>query len=164
MRLDSTTLERFEEKYTPEPNTGCWLWTAALDAYGYAVLGLIIDKKKRPKHASRISYQLFRGDVPLGTVVRHICDEPLCVNPDHLILGTQEDNMADKVRRNRQNRGDNHGRRKLTLDQVMQIKSLRLSGLTLNAISEQFDVGEVQVWRICNGKRWKHLTETSDAS
>lgn len=83
--------ERFEEKYIPVPEAGCWLWTAAVDTYGYGRIGFgdgLIS-------AHRVSWALYRGEIPNGLCVLHACDVPSCVNPDHLFLGTHSDNSKD---------------------------------------------------------------------
>lgn len=91
--------ERFAEKYCIDPNTGCWNWTASrLLRGGYGQLSL------RPGvnvPAHRFSWEQLNGPVPDGMIVRHTCDNPGCVNPDHLELGTHADNMADMAQRGR---------------------------------------------------------------
>lgn len=91
---------RFQSHVYPEPNTGCWLHDGAPDHAGYpraAVGGGKVD------NASRISWRLYRGDIPTGQFVCHHCDTPSCVNPDHLFLGTHTDNMRDAARKGRLN-------------------------------------------------------------
>lgn len=79
---------------------GCWNWTGALSA-GYGILAR--GWKKSPYKAHRLAYELFVGPIPDGHVVRHACDNPRCINPAHLITGTQRDNVLDAVARNRLN-------------------------------------------------------------
>ncbi len=88
--------DRFEAKYIPEPMSGCWLWTAALSNKGY---GFYFSDGHNFAH--RWSYSHFVGPIPEGLIVRHRCDTPSCVNPDHLELGTQSDNMQDCIKRGR---------------------------------------------------------------
>ncbi len=97
MIRESTVPARFEGKYIPEPMSGCWLWTGGLDTHGY---GQMRNERGKVELAHRISYRLHHGD-PAGLVVRHRCDTPSCVNPDHLQLGTYADNAQDMVRRGR---------------------------------------------------------------
>jgi len=96
--MASSLLERFEEKYIPEPNSGCWLWTAAqLNGYG----AIKVDGRFRGAH--RVGYELHKGPVPAGLVLDHLCRVPFCVNPDHLEPVTIGENIS---------RGDNHYRGK----------------------------------------------------
>lgn len=97
-----------EERSTPEPNTGCWLWLGPLDTRGYANIR-VHGKRVR---ASRLILGLL--DAPTSVVARHRCDNPPCVNPAHLVSGTQRDNAYDMLRRGRGNkaRGDDNGARK----------------------------------------------------
>lgn len=87
-----TVKERFEEKYIPEPNTGCWLWTATTMRGGYG--HFFINKKLTGAH--RASWMIYNGELSLiGKNVCHRCDTPACVNPEHLFLGSQSDNVRD---------------------------------------------------------------------
>jgi hypothetical protein len=83
--------ERFEEKYVPEPNSGCWLWTAAL-RNGYGVIG-IGRKGSGVARAHRLAYEWYRGPIPPGLVLDHLCRTPSCVNPDHLEAVTDQVNL-----------------------------------------------------------------------
>ena len=74
-------LERFEEKYMPEPNSGCWLWLASTNGHGY---GQLAASPSRPRGAHRIAYELFRGPIPPNMTLDHLCRVRSCVNPAHL--------------------------------------------------------------------------------
>lgn len=94
-------IERFERKYIPEPNSGCWIWLGHLSGskgYGY------LNVAGKPTRAHRFSYELHKGKIPDGLVIDHICNSPWCVNPDHLEAVSQKTNME---------RGANTGRHKL---------------------------------------------------
>lgn len=92
-------LVRFNRKWTPEPNTGCWLWTKGTHKYGYGFFKYAGDVT-----AHRAGYRLYRGPIPEGMHVLHRCDVPQCVNPDHLFLGTQVDNNKDCAQKGRTQR------------------------------------------------------------
>jgi len=93
--------ERFHENYIPVTETGCWLWEKAGNGrYGDFQLSKINGKRLRMS-AHRFSYELHYGPIPKGMSVLHKCDVTMCVNPDHLTLGTQDDNMKDMVKKGR---------------------------------------------------------------
>lgn len=86
----------------PEPNSGCWLWLGATSrGYGIVVLPRSQKRKNRNLLAHRLSYQDFVGPIPPGMGVLHHCDNPSCVNPQHLYCGTHRDNGRDALRRGR---------------------------------------------------------------
>ena len=93
-------LERFMAKVSPEPMSGCWLWTAEVSPKGYGRIS-VGGRAGATLRAHRVIWELTYGPVPPGLFVIHSCDTPSCVNPDHLRCGTSFDNMQDKVRRGR---------------------------------------------------------------
>ena len=103
-RIKSTTkseLQVFEDSFIPEPNSGCWLWIGPIFKHrgGY---GCFNYGKKIMQRAHRISWKLYKHDINSKDHVLHHCDNPLCVNPDHLFLGDQNINMIDKSFKGRQ--------------------------------------------------------------
>lgn len=111
----------------------------------------------------RLAYCFTRGiepDMLTGTVIRHTCDNPRCINPKHLLLGTHQDNMDDKVKRNRQAKGGGHGLVKLTSEDVLQIRKLYLKGSSTNgvvALGKQFNVSKSTIHTIVARKTWAHM-------
>ncbi len=99
-RLDADRL-RFWTKYAESGIEDCWEWLAGRNRRGYGKFKM--RRKTRPAH--RVAYEMHIGPIPDGILVCHRCDNPGCVNPAHLFLGTAQDNMSDKVAKNRQSKG-----------------------------------------------------------
>lgn len=133
---------------------GCWLWTRrGQDGYGVITIGT----KSRFLRAHRISWELHYGAIPDGLGVLHHCDNPPCVRPDHLFLGTALDNARDRESkgRGRYLSGEQNGRAKLTLAQVIEIRTLYAQGnITQAELRKQFPVSSSQMSRIVNGQKW----------
>src|SRR3990167_1511770 len=145
-----TVLERFEQKYVPEPNSGCYLWTAAANRDGYGHIKI----EGKNEQAPRVAWRLYHGAIPAGLMVLHTCDTPACVNPDHLFLGTGLDNMEDKVSKGRQARGEANSRAGLTVSDVTRISGDQRS---LSAIAAEYGISKTHVSNIKRGVCWKHV-------
>lgn len=91
--------ERLSNKWTPEPFSGCWLWTGTVTSNGYAKIHF--SNPRRSESAHRVSWELYRYAIPKGLNVLHRCDVRCCVNPAHLFLGTMVDNAQDCIRKGR---------------------------------------------------------------
>jgi len=141
-----------------DPNSGCWLWTGSLDGSGYGQIGTGLNKPKMAR-AHRASWELHKGQIPEGLCVLHKCDVPSCVNPDHLFLGTFADNTHDMMEKGRwragplvPHYGTDHGRAKLTTEQVQHI---RKKELLLREYAALYGIGTSQVWRVQRGEQWR---------
>ena len=145
-----TPMERFNAKVIPEPNSGCYLWTAAVGSSGYAHFGL----NGKVCDAHRLSYEWFVGKIPEGMFVLHRCDIPSCVRPDHLFLGTQTDNLSDMTTKGRRRCGvgESHGAAKLTNNQVEKIRADTRSNRT---IAPEYRVGKSTIGAIKAGTSWR---------
>ena len=153
---------RFWEKIDMHGPDDCWLWQAHCTAQGYGVImvGSRKDGTRRTVRAHRLAYELAVGPILAGLCVLHNCDNPTCVNPSHLYAGTQRDNMRDCYARGRQGerpRGENHGRAKLTDEDVLAI---RTDSRTQVVISADYDIGPAEVGRIKRRKTWAHVQGT----
>jgi len=138
---------------------GCWEWMSTIkNGYGCFESDSIQMKarKSRKRGAHQVSYEAFKELIPQGMVVRHTCDNPLCVNPDHLILGTQADNVADRETRGRRKgiNGEKVGTAKLTAEKVLEIRSSKLS---YSVLANKYNVDKSTIALIKAGKSWKHL-------
>lgn len=135
----------------------CWLWTASTTSWGY---GQIMHKGKGSR-AHRVSWELHNGPIPTGLFVCHHCDVPACVNPAHLFLGTNAENLADmdakgwRVNPRRSGPGEVHGHVTLTEKQVLDICQRPSQGL--GTLAKEFNVTRTQISRIRRRKAWTHL-------
>lgn len=145
------------DNYIVDDN-GCWIWQGQIDALGY---GKIYSRDKVPIRAHRVFWTIHRGAIPKGLSVLHKCDVRSCVNPDHLFLGTQQDNMDDMKAKGKWpgRKGIANGRAWLSEDQVIEIFTLIDEGRLFNyEIAELYGVAPTTISYIKN-KGWRHLKE-----
>ena len=126
---------------------GCWDWQRTINWNGYGWFRL----KGKCIIAHRFSYKLFAGDIPDKLQVLHHCDNRKCIRPDHLFLGTEHDNGKDAAIKDRR-------RKKLTADQVREIRELLLSGMRQKQIAENFNVRRQTISQIHVGKRRQYVS------
>ena len=146
-----TPQERFEEKFTKAD--GCWEWTACRDKWGYGRLQF----SEKMQGAHRVAYQLYVGEIPDGLCVLHHCDNPSCVRPDHLFLGTNDDNVRDRDGKGRGAIGEKNGSAKLTEEQVKTIRSKRKEGAHTIDLAKQFGVAQRTISKIVLYQKWAKI-------
>lgn len=145
---EGDAIERFHQKYEVN-ESGCWIWTAGTrpNSKGVSYPRHWTDDSKSIG-AHRFSYELVHGSIPQGMYVCHKCDTPLCVNPDHLFVGSHKDNMRDMIEKKRSfvGRGeDKKGRAKLTNEQADQIRKMNMP---YSKIAAMFGVSATTIGRI----------------
>lgn len=145
--------------------TGCWAWSGGTDKDGY---GFLRFRGRRVK-AHRLAWELLHGPIPQGMFVLHRCDNPPCVRPDHLFLGTNDDNMADMAKKGRavsgskkhperMPRGEEHPRAKLTEEGVRRLREKYCAGDTSQQLlAKEFGISQFTVSAIIRRKRWAHV-------
>ena len=152
--FQKTLRERFESRYIPEPNSGCWLWDAWYADFPTGARGVMHDDSLRRRYAHQISFELFVGPIPDGALVCHTCDVSLCVNPRHLYAGTSAQNSADMVRRGRSARGARLPHAKLTDDMALAILADTRSQ---RQIARSVGVCQQTVSALKRGVTWRHV-------
>lgn len=128
-RPSKTMAEKLRGKHIVDRN-GCWIWQGRFDAYGY---GSLMDERTRNIKAHRVSYQVNVGPIPERMEVMHKCDNPPCICPDHLVLGTHAENMADMMRKRRNALGERNGKAILNCTIVREIREAYASGQSSQA-------------------------------
>lgn len=168
MSHDGVTVARFFRHVIAEPTSGCWLWGGMLDRYGYGNFprtrkeAAARGQSGRCRRAHRFSWEAHRGPIPRGLCVLHHCDNRACVNPDHLFLGTDADNVHDMIAKGRDVRRGAVGVRncnaKLTDDDVIAIRSIwRSNDISQQAIADAFGIHQTAVSEIVRRKTWRHV-------
>lgn len=143
-----TGLHRFWEKVAQ--SDGCWEWTGAKHPFGHGQMWW----KGRVHYAHRISWDIHYGELPdPKKVVAHHCDNPSCVNPDHLFLTDQRGNLKDMRTKNRDNKPPQE--KKMDRFLAEEVRALRAAGVPRKEVAKQYNIAGSTVSRICSGKMWK---------
>lgn len=151
--------------------SGCWEWQGAVsdpkdknNQYGVIKVGSRTDKSQRKERVHRISYEIFKGTISPGLLVCHTCDNPRCWNPDHLFLGTFQDNSDDKMAKGRDfdMSGEWNPNAKLCWDDVRSIRQLHSRGISNVDLSKQFNISKAVISDIVLGKKWKEVAESAE--
>ncbi len=157
----STLQQFFEDRYEPIPEIGCWMWMGKINKASSAGYGDIRQKRgSKTLKAHRVSYELYKGPIPPGMLVCHKCDNRWCVNPDHLFLGTIDDNNKDKTAKGRNvswmQRGEASHTSKLTEDDV---RAIRKDHRKTAVIAAEYGVNKSTIERVRNYKYWTHVQD-----
>jgi hypothetical protein len=150
-------LERFWSKVKIDSSDKCWEWNGGKKG-GDLARGAFYYQGKSI-HAHRFSWMLLNGEIPFGIQVQHTCDNGSCVNPNHLYLGTQSENLKDAFRRKRRDQhGENHTHNILNNRQVLEIRGRYESGdISQRALGEEYGVARTTIEHIVIGKNWRHI-------
>lgn len=152
--MHMTPEERYEYYVRRGEPGECWGWAGASEPTGYGKFSIgsgVIAK------AHRFSYELHKGPIPEGLLIRHTCDNPPCTNPDHLLVGTYKDNARDAQERRRMAHGDNHGKRIMSEAQVREFRRLYDEGVTSTEIAKQNGLPHMAVWQAVKRINWKYV-------
>jgi hypothetical protein len=153
--MRKSAFERFYRHVMPAID-GCWYWTGSYNASGYGLFhNMTLLKPSVTAH--RFSYQFYKGEIINNMQVLHSCDNRKCVNPDHLFLGTNLDNVMDKMRKGRVANGERMKTNKLTKYQVLEI---RASDLGCTELGKRYNLDRRTIYTIKKRITWKHLPPT----
>jgi hypothetical protein len=155
--LTADQTDRFWAKVEKKGATECWDWTGYKDDGGYGTFNV----GGGMQFAHRVSWVIENGPIPAGThsgtmCVLHHCDNPACVNPDHLFLGTQQDNIDDMVEKGRSNTGVKNGQVVLSEEDVLKIRKIGKT-VTLRVLADQFGVSFSAISLILRRETWRHI-------
>lgn len=154
VRDRQTLSDRIERLTERGAANGCWLYAGKLFRSGYGQFTLTTDAGRRTVLAHRVAFEVANGPIPDGMVVMHACDNRQCINPSHLSLGSQADNMADCYKKGRNPRGEKVGNSILTEDQA---RSIKYGGEPTLAAAERYGVSRRTIWMIRKGMAWAHI-------
>ena len=147
------TMKSFEAKYQVNESTGCWEWTASFARGGYGQFFTSVKDGREWYRAHRFSYIAHKGEIPGGMVVMHGCDNPRCVNPDHLRLGTQADNIKDRDEKGRghfrNGKSGGNFRRAIPYNDVAAVKASHKSDIEL---AVELGCSPGHIWKIRNDR------------
>jgi hypothetical protein len=155
-RNDPPLIDRLMAKVEKSQGDGCWIWTGGKTSRGYGSIS--VNNVNFRVH--RVAYELFVGKIPEGMVVMHTCDVPVCVRPDHLLIGTDADNVRDMDAKGRRGitKGESVFGAKLTEAKVLEIRKLYAAGgVSHRKLAEQFGVNTTAIGLIVTRKTWRHI-------
>lgn len=139
----------------------CWQWQLS-DKSKYGKMTITSNKKQTSFSAHRLAYFIYYGVDPIGNIILHSCDNPKCVNPNHLSLGTSQDNSKDMIQKgrglNQFEGGEKHHHARLTAEIVIELRKLFAEGShSVSELSNKYNIDPSAISRIINRKRWNHI-------
>ena len=155
-----TAVDRFWAQL--EKGRGCWNWIGSKDGDGYGQI--VVNKSSMKSH--RFSWLIHNGEIPHKMLVCHHCDNPGCVNPKHLFIGTNKDNMVDAANKGRTLQGAKNHFCKLTVEIVLEIRRRHLRNHKINGtgpLAKEFGVSESCIYKIVSRQIWKHVERENNA-
>jgi len=154
--LDEGLIRRFQASFTVGLEDECWLWQRSMHVKGYGQLKKTGERVQA--YAHRVAYELAFGEIPLHRQVCHKCDNPRCINPAHLFVGTSGDNHQDMKRKGRHLYGVRNAIAVLTDQKVREIRALLTVGVSQRELGMRYGVSQGTISKIALGQRWVHVT------
>lgn len=152
-----TQSDKFWSRVKRGKSTECWPWQGELNSMGYGRLSTGGRKRRVRILAHKLSLELHGIVCPPNKIILHSCDNPKCVNPQHLRIGTMLENADDARQKKRNNYGERNGMARFTEDQIRNMHALRRNGSLLREIATMYGTGKHYVGQIISGRRWGHL-------
>lgn len=151
-------MRRFILRLPANRTGGCWEWQGNIGAYGYGLFSAYKDGRHYTARAHRFSYEAFVGVIPDNMVVMHTCDNPACVRPDHLQVGTNRENSEDMVQKGRQARGERNAVTRLTAVDVLNIRAkFGTPGVTYRTLATEYSMSIRGIAGILRRETWRHI-------
>ena len=143
-------------KRTKVDERECWNWTGCKDKKGYGYI-MFNGKLQIVRKVHRVSFELFNGPIPHGKMILHNCDNPSCINPEHLRIGTAKDNSMDAVSRNRLHKGLDRYNAKIGDTNAWIVKFGISAGMSVSSLAKHFDVSRQSIKQIRDDITYKHV-------
>lgn len=156
-KTEKQVLEMLFEKSVFNEVTACREWKGYVRQSGYGEVGVKFLSKWNHVRVHRLAWMLMRGDIPKGLQLRHLCHNKICINTEHLMPGTSQENIQDNVIAGRQAKGEKHGKTKYTEKEIKIIRKLRAIGTTQRKVANIFGTGKTTIANIEHRRVWRHV-------
>ncbi len=156
--MDHKTKTRFSYRLIKRIGS-CWEWQGNRDKNGYGRFKIKRSSGYKNDPAHRVMWEIVFGPIPENMLICHTCDNPPCVNPRHLFLGTPKTNMTDKIKKGRlvSSKGSKNGMARLTEKMVLKIRLLHTFNTSIDKLAKKYRVSGATISRVINRKTWRHL-------